>query len=75
MSEIQGKCDNGRFIVKVLADSSGVFVGNGLKFDTKENAEAYARDLFGRWTAVREWKVLEQVETPSMVFDKEVSRG
>lgn len=70
----QGQCDNGRFIVKVLADSSGVFVGNGLKFDTKENAEAYARDLFGRWTMVREWMVLEQTDAVPVAF-KEVSRG
>lgn len=44
----------------VLADTTGVWVGNGLIFDTREEAEAYAGDLAGRWTAViRNWRVIE----------------
>lgn len=46
------------YIVEVVADSSGEFCGNGLKFDTVELAEAYAKDLFSRWTAVRKWRVV-----------------
>lgn len=44
--------------VEVIADSSGKWCGNGLTFDTKEAAEQYARDLFSRWTAVRDWRVV-----------------
>jgi hypothetical protein len=44
---------------EVLADSSGVWAGNGLRFDTKEEAEAYVKDLFGRWTQVRETRVVK----------------
>lgn len=47
-----------RFKVEVLADSSGVWAGNALTFGTRPEAEAYARDLFSRWTAVREWRVV-----------------
>lgn len=47
------------FKVEVIADSSGKWCGNGLQFETKEAAEVYARDLFMRWTSVREWRVVE----------------
>lgn len=50
------------FKVEVIADSSGKWVGNGLTFDTKAQAEAYARDLASRWMAVREWRVLAYCE-------------
>ena len=44
---------------EVIADASGEWVGNALTFTTREEAEAYARDLFSRWTLVREWRVVE----------------
>jgi hypothetical protein len=47
------------FKVEVMADRSGEWCGNGLRFDTREKAEAYARDLWSRWTLVREWRVVE----------------
>lgn len=46
------------FKVEVIADDSGQWVGNQLTFPTKEKAEEYARDLYSRWTAVREWRVV-----------------
>jgi hypothetical protein len=48
-----------KFKVEVIADSSGKWCGNGLTFETRELAEANAKDLMGRWTAVREWRVVE----------------
>ena len=48
-----------RVLVRVKGESR--FVGNGLRFDTECEAERYARDLFGRWTAVEEWKTEEVV--------------
>ena len=48
------------FKAEVIADNSGEWVGNQLKFDTKEEAETYAKDLASRWTAVREWRVVEE---------------
>ena len=47
------------FIVEVQADSTGKWVSNYLRFPTKSEAEAYAVDLAGRWTAVRDWRVGE----------------
>lgn len=43
--------------VEVLADDSGCWVGNGMRFDTVDEAEQYARGLQYHWSAVREWKV------------------
>ena len=47
------------FKAEVIADASGEWVGNGLRFARREDAESYARDLASRWTAVREWRVVE----------------
>ena len=60
--------------VEVQADSTGTWAGNGLDrgalrlsvrlaFDTVEDAEQYARDLTGRWMAVRYWYVVNEVGT------------
>jgi len=45
------------FRPEVIADSSGEWVPNGLRFATLEEAEAYAADLALRWTMVRDWRV------------------
>ena len=44
--------------VEVIADSTGDWVGNGLRFDTTEEAATYAKNLMSRWTLVREWRVV-----------------
>jgi hypothetical protein len=44
---------------EVIADDSGEFCGNGLRFATKDEAQRYAIDLAYRWTSVREWRVVE----------------
>lgn len=51
----------GPFRVEVIADSSGEFCGNMLQFPTREAARAYAIDLWGRWTAVRSWRIVEHI--------------
>ena len=50
---------NAPFKVEVQADRTGTWCGNGLSFPTLEEARAYALDLFMRWTAVREWRVVD----------------
>jgi len=47
--------------VEVIADSSGEWCGNALTFQTEELAAEYARDLFSRWTAVKEWRVVQMI--------------
>jgi hypothetical protein len=44
---------------EVIADNSGKFVGNALRFSTREKAEAYVADLAARWTLVIETRVVE----------------
>ena len=38
---------------EVIADASGKWCGNALRFKTKKEALTYADDLYLRWTAVR----------------------
>jgi hypothetical protein len=44
--------------VEVIADDSGKFCGNGLRFDTAKEAVAYGSDLASRWVLVREFRVV-----------------
>lgn len=50
---------DGPLAVEVIADNSGKYVGNALRFDTVDEAKAYGLDLFMRWTLVRSWRVIE----------------
>ena len=47
------------FKPEVIADSSGVWCGNALRFATRQEAEANVQDLMMRWFAVRETRVVE----------------
>jgi hypothetical protein len=44
---------------EVIADSSGQWCSNSLRFATKTEAERYVADLSYRWTAVRDTRVVE----------------
>src|SRR5258708_28358885 len=52
--------------VKTKTDTSWVF--NALRFGTRKDAEAYAKDLFRRWTAVTEYSVVESGDEPNATF-------
>ncbi len=43
---------------EVIADNSGKWVGNALVFKTKVEASAYVADLFSRWMAVKQTRVV-----------------
>ncbi len=43
---------------EVIADSSGKWAGNALRFATAEEAEGYVLDLAFRWTQVRDTRVV-----------------
>jgi hypothetical protein len=47
------------FKPEVIADSSGKWCSNALRFATIEEAQASADNLAGRWFAVREWRATE----------------
>lgn len=40
----------------------GVYSSNALRFATREAAEKYGANLFMRWTAVKEWRVVESAD-------------
>jgi hypothetical protein len=44
---------------EVIADSSGKWAGNALRFATKSEAERYVADLMQRWTLVTDTRVIE----------------
>lgn len=44
---------------EVIADNSGQWVGNGLRFKTRAEAEANVLHLMMRWMAVRDTRVVE----------------
>lgn len=50
------------FAGEVVADSSGQFCGNGLRFATRKEAEFYVADLEWRWIAVRQTRVVESTD-------------
>jgi len=47
---------------EVIADSSGQWAGNALRFATSAEAQAYVEDLSWRWTAVRQTRTTESDE-------------
>jgi hypothetical protein len=50
------------FKPEVIADASGKWVGNALRFATEAEASRYAYDLSCRWTAVRDTRVVESAD-------------
>jgi hypothetical protein len=44
---------------EVIADSTGKWCGNQLRFATREEAEQNVFDLAMRWTSVRDTRVVE----------------
>jgi hypothetical protein len=52
------------FKPEVIADSSGQWCGNALRFATREEADANVQDLMMRWFAVRETRVVESDDDP-----------
>jgi len=56
------------FAGEVIADSSGVFVGNGCRFETREEAEAYVQDLRSRWLLVTATQTVESDEPVNYRF-------
>jgi hypothetical protein len=53
------------FKPEVIADSSGKWVGNQLRFATREEAQANVCALMLRWFAVRDKRVVESDDPPN----------
>lgn len=52
---------------EVIADGNS-WVGNALRFATREEAEANVRDLAWRWTLVRDTRVVESDEPVNYAY-------
>jgi len=50
---------------QVIADSTGTWSGNALRFASENEAIEWAQGLFMRWTAVREWRVVPSNDEPN----------
>jgi hypothetical protein len=50
------------FKSEVIADSTGQWCGNALRFATQEEADIYGRDLASRWISVRETRVVQSTD-------------
>jgi hypothetical protein len=53
------------YAVEVIADRSGKWVGNGLRFATRKEAKVYGADLASRWTLVEKWRVIGTQDEPN----------
>jgi hypothetical protein len=56
---------------EVIADGSGKWVGNQLRFATKAEAEANVYNLMMRWTLVRDTRVVETTDPVNYRWDPE----
>jgi hypothetical protein len=54
---------------EVITEHGGKWTGNALRFATKKEAVWYAKDLFSRWTACREWRVVESDESANYIIN------
>jgi len=59
---------------EVIADRSGKWAGNGLRFATRPEADAYVHDLMMRWTAVTGWRSVESTDPVTHFWDIEASK-
>lgn len=53
---------------EVIADSSGKWTGNALRFETVYEAEQYVEDLKDRWTLVSDTRVVKSDEPVNYVW-------
>jgi hypothetical protein len=56
------------WMAEVIADGSGAWCGNALRFATPTEADVYAADLASRWTLVRDWRVVESADPVTYAY-------
>jgi hypothetical protein len=56
---------------EVIADDSGKWTANALRFATDIEAKAYVANLYARWTAVRETRVVQSPDPVNTKWDTE----
>ena len=56
------------FKPEVIADSTGKWIGNQLRFATKQEALDNVQDLMMRWFLVRDTRVVESDDPPNYTY-------
>jgi hypothetical protein len=59
---------------QVTADNSLKWGGNRLRFATRDEALAYARDLARRWTLVKTWRAAPSSDAVNAIWDARTGR-
>lgn len=54
--------------MEVVADNSGKYCDNALRFASQGEAEAYAQNLQSRWTLVTAWRVVQSDEPVNYAY-------
>jgi len=57
------------FKAEVVADVTGKFFSNALRFASRQEALSYVADLMYRWTAVRETRVVETTDPVNYIYN------
>jgi hypothetical protein len=60
---------------EVIADSSGQWCDNALRFATRKEAEDNVRDLASRWFLVRETRVVESTDPVNYTYHNRQLKG
>jgi len=53
------------YAVEVIADASGEWVGNGVRYKTRAEAEDAAKDLASRWMLVTDYRAVPSTDAPN----------
>jgi len=48
-----------KYKAEVKVGTDPIWYSNALRFDTTKLAEEYAKNLFSRWLATTDWRVIE----------------
>jgi len=60
------------FAPEVIADSSGKWCGNALRFATEQEAHDNVKDLESRWLLVRDTRVVPSTDPPNYRWSNDV---
>lgn len=57
------------FTGEVIADGSGQWAGNGLRFATEQEARESVADLMRRWWLVTDTRIVQSADPPNYRWD------
>ena len=63
------------FRPEVIADSTGQWSGNALRFETREEAEGWVASLRRRWLLVEDTRVVESDDPVNAYYNTELQQS